>query len=398
LTVLLATGSIVPVPETLPASPPLPRTEGKERVIYLDHLRGFLMALVIVHHVAITYGAAGSWYYVEAGDNLVWSLVLTTFCATNQFFFMGLFFFLSALFVPPLLARKGLRLFLLDRFIRLGIPLLIYVVFITPLMMYLRAWRDPDFSWDTWFSRNVPLLRAFNPGPLWFVETLLIFSIAYVVWTRFRPSQPPKIQSLSPKYFFLFTASLIGLSFFIRLAYPIGREFWHLQLAFFPQYILLFAAGIVAARKGWLNAPLERYIPACRQCFGIGVSLLPILLLWALKAERDIDYLKGGWNAGTFALCVAEGLICLSAIIRLLVFFRTRWNEPHPLWSILARNSYGAYFIHPPVAVTLAMLFRDVPLPLILKFPLVAILSVTGSVVVSEWVLRKLPGLRIVFK
>jgi len=35
------------------------------RLFFIDNLRVFLIILVIMFHLAITYGAAGSWYYQD---------------------------------------------------------------------------------------------------------------------------------------------------------------------------------------------------------------------------------------------------------------------------------------------------------------------------------------------
>src|ERR1700730_8163280 len=41
------------------------------RLFFMDNLRVFLTILVIMHHLAITYGAAGSWYYYDPTKNLL---------------------------------------------------------------------------------------------------------------------------------------------------------------------------------------------------------------------------------------------------------------------------------------------------------------------------------------
>jgi hypothetical protein len=56
---------------------------------------------VVLHHAFITYGAPGGWYYQQKTDHIAALLPMTMFVATNQSFFMGFFFFLSALFVEP---------------------------------------------------------------------------------------------------------------------------------------------------------------------------------------------------------------------------------------------------------------------------------------------------------
>ena len=43
------------------------RQASPARLHYLDYLRAGVVALVFLHHTAITYGASGSWYYADAG-------------------------------------------------------------------------------------------------------------------------------------------------------------------------------------------------------------------------------------------------------------------------------------------------------------------------------------------
>ena len=37
----------------------------KSRKLYIDNLRTFLVTLVVLLHIAVTYGPIGFWYYYE---------------------------------------------------------------------------------------------------------------------------------------------------------------------------------------------------------------------------------------------------------------------------------------------------------------------------------------------
>ena len=59
-----------------------------QRDFYIDRLRSVMIALVILEHAAITYGASGAWFYHEREPSgAPTSLLLTTFAATNRIFF-----------------------------------------------------------------------------------------------------------------------------------------------------------------------------------------------------------------------------------------------------------------------------------------------------------------------
>jgi hypothetical protein len=96
------------------------------RLLFMDNLRVFLTILVVLHHLAITYGASGSWFYRERPTTELAGTLLSLLTMLDHFYFMGLFFLIAGYFVPKALDRKGPVQFLKDRLVRLGIPLVAY--------------------------------------------------------------------------------------------------------------------------------------------------------------------------------------------------------------------------------------------------------------------------------
>ncbi len=62
----------------------------KTRLYFIDNLRILLITLVAMLHLAITYGAVGSWYYRNAPEGYM-PIPLTWHNTTVQAFAMGLF-------------------------------------------------------------------------------------------------------------------------------------------------------------------------------------------------------------------------------------------------------------------------------------------------------------------
>ncbi|MEV4160945.1 acyltransferase, partial [Nonomuraea dietziae] len=62
-----------------------------KRLAYVDNLRVALTVLVVLHHVAVTYGNIPLWYYVEPARDPS-GLALDVLVMFDQAFFMGLFF------------------------------------------------------------------------------------------------------------------------------------------------------------------------------------------------------------------------------------------------------------------------------------------------------------------
>jgi fucose 4-O-acetylase-like acetyltransferase len=140
----------------------------------LDALRATMTLLVLFHHSAITYGAIGGWFYREIKpDGSLSSILLVLFCTVNQAYFMGLFFLLAGYFTPAAIRGKKPWLYLRDRMLRLGIPLLLFGWIFGPVTIALAGTSEGRPFTD----RLLSLWRkgVFEPGPLWFAEALLIY-------------------------------------------------------------------------------------------------------------------------------------------------------------------------------------------------------------------------------
>ncbi len=149
------------------------------KINYINHLKVLLTILVILHHAFITYGAPGGWYYQQKDTNMAALFPMTVFVATNQSFFMGFFFFLSALFIglyPTTKRESSAGKFLADRLKRLGIPLVFYSFIFSPLLNYMVAcWgHGKRYSLIQYLSGYDDWIDF---GVLWFVAALLLFNL-----------------------------------------------------------------------------------------------------------------------------------------------------------------------------------------------------------------------------
>jgi fucose 4-O-acetylase-like acetyltransferase len=84
--------------------------------------------------------------------------------------------------------RKGSARFVLDRILRLGIPLIIYGFLIGPVTIALA--KAENFQSFGEILGNLLAIGTFNWGPLWFAQALLIFTIGFVSWKWVAGSGP----------------------------------------------------------------------------------------------------------------------------------------------------------------------------------------------------------------
>lgn len=386
---------------TDPQVPPALRSERDQprpRELYIDRLRSVMTVLVILHHTAITYGAPGGWYYNELRPSgSASSLLLTFFVATNQAYFMGFFFLLAGYFTPPALERKGYARFIGDRFLRLGLPLLAFIVLLGPLTdAIVTAYQGKGF-WPTFaYLWNHKII---GNGSLWFAQALLIFSIGYCAWRALAGAPLAQVERTSkpvPATIWWFVSAIgVGAgALAIRQFVPTGVNVFGLQLGYFSSYLFLFALGIAAWRSDWLRRLEWKHA----RVFVIGLVVTLPAMPAAIFVARALNGLGksnfgGGlsWPAIFYALWepfVAWGLIALWLLI-----FRARMNQPSVFWAWLNRRAYAVYIIHPPILVGLSLLLHPWVAPALIKFCTTGALSCVACWLIADPLVR-LPGLR----
>jgi len=371
------------------------------RMTFMDNLRVFLTILVVMLHLAITYGSEGSWFYTERPSTELASILLTLFSGICQFFFMGLFFLISGYFIPGSIDRKGSGKYIKDRLVRLGIPLVLFSLLVSPFTEYFKAatvyHSNPGsfvaFTMDFWKGGD------YAPGPLWFVEVLLVFSLAYVLgrtilsWIEgpAAKSSPTSVNKpLTHAWILAFILIVAPLNYIVRIFSPIGDEWQHIQLAFMPQYILMFSAGMLAYRRGWLSD-----LPSGIRKFWSAIAVLAMLALPVIMVLTGITEgdtaLAGGLNWQSAVVSIWEPIYCVAMSILLLNIFQRRFDRQGSLGRIMSKNAYSVYIIHPLVIIPGAYLLRSVSLDPLLKWALVSPILVALCFLVSHFLVRRIP-------
>jgi glucans biosynthesis protein C len=154
-------------------------------------------------------------------------------------------------------------------------------------------------------------------------------------------------------------------SFTAHLAFPIGSEQFHLQLGMFPQYAILFALGVAASRRGWLDTLTPELERRCGIAGAIAAPALLAALIVAGFFEGDAAEARfaGGWHWEAAVFPLAEGVIATCVSLWAIGYFRRRLNHLRPLARRMAPSAYGAFVLHPPVIVGLALAVQPLPRP-----------------------------------
>jgi peptidoglycan/LPS O-acetylase OafA/YrhL len=369
-----------------------------QRDFYIDRLRTVMTAFVILAHAALTYGTVGGWFWHEINPSDALSRqLLVLFVLTIQAYLMGLFFLLAGYFTPASLERKGYARFIGDRFLRLGLPLLAFILILGPLTTGMVNAAEGEGFWATithiW--RNGPI----NNGPLWFAQALLIFSLVYCAWRAiFGPSLALSQRVARPipaGRWWLLSAFATGVAALaIRQVVPTGETVFDLHLGYFATYVFFFAVGIAAWRNDWLSQLTWRNARAGIVALLIAWPAMPVgfAIAHALNGPGNSNYSGGfSWTAILYALWepfVAWGMIALWLLV-----FRKWMNQPSAFWAWLNRRAYAVYIIHTPVLVGITLMLHGWIAPTLVKFGVAGLLAIIACWVAADPLVR-LPGLR----
>jgi hypothetical protein len=264
------------------------------RHYYIDNLRTMVIMLVILLHLAVTYSGLGRWYYNEEHAPELFGLVFFSLFQTFvQGFSMGILFLVAGYFTPGGLQRKGLGRFVKDRWRRLGLPSLFYLLVVTPFICWMELpssqWRSstssfPDFYSGYILSGGMKLLGVGPCGSRW-------RSWSFRSYTRScGQSGPGRAHRRRARQWKLRRTGRAHPdrhpgAFLLRLVFPLGTIFWGMQICYFSQYIILFIAGIFA----WHTKFHERITPAVGRRWLIAGIVLGFPILFVIK-----------WMAGVY--------------------------------------------------------------------------------------------------
>ncbi len=387
------------------------------RLVYIDNVRGLMIALVVVMHACVTYSGLGSWYYKEpSSPGLASMLVFAFYQSFTQAFFMGLLFLVAGVFVPAAYDRKGFARFLRDRLFRLGVPTLLFMLVLHPLTLVIMALFKGEAitlaAVGAFYRTHILSLGFLSAsGPLWFAFALLIFSILYAIIRRAAdavrvPAGDDAAAGRRPARLthamVAATIVVMGMgSFLVRTVQPVGTSWLNMQFCYFTQYVVLFVIGLWIGRVNllrsiptqfglaWFRLSLAAGVPAWFLIGGLGGAVTGSL-------DAFVTASAGGWHWQAAAMAIWESFFCVGFILGLIVLFRERANVRTPVTGFLSANAFGVYVLHTPILVTVSLVLRPLALAPLAKTAVVMVFALAASFLAAALV-RAVPGFRRVF-
>jgi glucans biosynthesis protein C len=341
-------------------------TEDTKTSLALKNMRGLVILIVLAFHSFLAYlGFLGSaafpfdqppfgWRAFPIVDRQRW-VGFDVFCAWQDVYLMSLFFFLSALFAWPSLARKGSHKFLSDRLLRLGVPFLFGLVVVTPVALYPAYCVTAADPSAIAYGQHFLALPFWPNGPMWFLWLLIALTVVAAGLHRLAPHWVVLLARLSsradarPGQYFVCIATAATLAY-VPLALAFTPWYWSehgpfaLQLSRPLMYAVYYFAGLGVGAYG-----LERGLLAAEgmlaQHWGVWLTCaLTSFLLWMgltslAMSDTKAFVLQLGADI-SFALAGASGCFFMLAACLRFGAIRSR------LFDSLSNNALGIYLLH----------------------------------------------------
>lgn len=382
--------------------PNIDSSEG-DRLYYMDHLRTFIISLVIVEHTAIPYMMTENqtfWFFWDENTTLAFSV----FVILANVIIRPILFFISGFFFFPSLLKKGPKQLIQSKLVRLGIPLVLGTTFINPFAFYIAnlvKGNDVGNFFQYWLNDWLTG-KDTAVAHLWFLQSLLVVTGIYCFLYALKPSAFTSLAAassewLSPLSQLALFGGFLALGLSITTAAVGGNVYtawnWlgygllYVEPARFVNYLFYFGLGIL------LRQNFEKF--SCFFPFGKRIEFWSLtvsffataLVLFALNFELT--------RLDSYGLILIASLLrvltSLSSLMLLILLFEKYFNlnSPSSIW--LSKNSYAVYVIHLPIVVGLQALFLGFSWSAYTKFLVVTISSLATSYLFGSTVLRRLP-------
>ncbi|WP_157950986.1 acyltransferase family protein [Peribacillus acanthi] len=353
------------------------------RLYYLDWLRVVATFVVFIYHVVMFFNPF-PWHVknIELDGTYMFLFTMIT-----SLWIMPLFFLISGASTYFALQRYSVSQLAKDRLIRLGIPLIVAVFFLSPPQVYIERITLEQFNGS--FFQFLPhyfdglYLDIGGPGNfafvglhLWYVFFLLIFTyLTLPIFKKMLDSGKGSSPSFIGFGIFLF------ISYLLLFVETIGLGGWDLLY-----YLFVFIAGFKFISNSTFMEKVRAYFP--------------ILLIIGFVVAGWYGYISLGdapsWISAKSAVLAVRVLGSWSLIFVLLGLFMMRFNRKTKTLQIGSKYALPFYILHQPIIVVIGYFLSSVEIAIPLKFILLLVLSFF-IISILLWLFEKIRILRLPF-
>lgn len=357
------------------------------RLHFLDNLRWMAILLLFPLHAAFVFCAGWYSYYVMSPYSPVAAHCLTV---AIEPWIMPLLFCIAGISTKFALQKRMPLAYLKERVVRLLVPFLAGVVLVCPVIAYFALKFHTGyegsyagavvyfFSSVSAFPYTNGMVGEFSVDHLWFLLFLFIVSLAalclILLWRRLFGSRVIPLNASLPVLLLLFVPAWL-----LNAAGP-NMAGYSLQ-----SYLLFFLIGYALIASDEVQVSLEEnwaLLGAVWIALTIGVMWVGGIVLgqWEFFWGSSPLFVLTGWTGALALLGAGRHLLNFSNIVT----------------TYLSAASYPVYIIHHAVLVAVAYYLIAAPVPPIVQYSLIVLISLTATFACYE-IIRRIPVIRALF-
>lgn len=384
------------------------------RIHYLDNIRSVIVVFVVLFHAILPYVYACPWWYVNDPPPIPFSFF---YIVILEPVLMPILFLIAGLLTWPSFNRKGASRFMAGKAKRLIFPFLLLTIFFSPIMPFIRQYLraagsggEPTGFWPFWLSYigSVADIHQGSAGrssdlivnQYWFLALLFLFFAGFCLYasrrrgisgqqaeeSAWKPGSRAAWLVLIAAYCLLLGAIYAFINRFIGgTDWVTLGSLWQIQPAKIPIYLGFFLAGIFIERRNLLHDILGISRPLV--WFAAAVLIAAAYLTTVIKTAG----VPGAPQALVIASRFLRIFLLASVTLWLLTLFHNRYNRNTTMWRELSANSYNIYLIHMVPQVAIQLMLITLPVPSIIKYGIVSLITLLVSYLASRFIVKRSP-------
>lgn len=421
--------------------------ETKKHITYLDNIRNTLVFNVVVYHaiLAFAYPILFWWATVDKDGS---ARIFETAVRVMYVYMMPCMIFIAALFIFPSLKKAGGLKYLNKRFMRLYVPVVVFVFCMGDVFSYLMSRKIGNLSLtylDTFigFWRSfidIPLIFMTDPDIMinkihfdfyhtWFLT--LLFFITIIVVLLYLPFRKKSVKPAMPEsrkniitetILFALTLSIIYVIVsWIYVLNGVLLNGWTMvgKAVFFENIqiwmlIPLFVFGLYAYKKEWHTlsdiGDWKMWGTLTFVFLGLYIILVHFVYLPGVEGMYkvvehntlfDDKLVMPDFDAylliTTFVMWFLTPLSCVFILMFLLSFSKRFFNKPNAMTSFCSKHSINVYILHYIPVLLFQYALLDVPIVPVFKIILMVVIIIPACLWLSHRLVFPYPKTAIAF-
>lgn len=306
------------------------------RKVYLDHIRWATVLLVLIYHVFYMFNGVGIPGGIPGAENIAFFDTIATIVYP---WFMVLLFIVAGMSARYSLQKRTGKQFIKERARKLLVPSTLGLFVIHWITGYLNIKMGGGLDYIP-TALVYPIAAISGIGPLWFIQTLFLFSCILVllrkidrkdrIWTLCRKANLPVLLLL----FLLILGSAQIFNMPVLTMYRFG-----IYLTAFLIGYYIFSHDEVQDRIEKIHIPMG--------CLAVATAIV-----------YTYRYYGSDYTAPACLQSVITNLYLWAAVLAILGWAKKYFHRETSFTHYMTKTSFGIYILHYPVLIVICYLLQ----------------------------------------